>query len=55
VFEPMVRLEDSRSRSTGGTGLGLTIARNLAQRIGASVMLANGPDGGLVCTVRFVQ
>jgi signal transduction histidine kinase len=53
VFEPMVRLEDSRSRSTGGTGLGLTIARNLAQRIGATVTLANGAERGLVCEVRF--
>ncbi|WP_206243436.1 ATP-binding protein [Novosphingobium terrae] len=53
VFEPMVRLEDSRSRSTGGTGLGLTIARNLAQRIGAVLTLSNAPEGGLVCKLRF--
>jgi signal transduction histidine kinase len=53
VFEPMVRLEESRSRSTGGTGLGLTIARNLAQRIGADLTLANAANGGLVCKVRF--
>lgn len=53
VLEPMVRLEPSRSRGTGGTGLGLTIARNLARRIGATLTLANAAEGGLVCTIRF--
>ena len=53
VFEPMVRLEESRSRTTGGTGLGLTIARNLAERIGATVTLANALDVGVIATVKF--
>ncbi|UAK23927.1 sensor histidine kinase [Sphingomonas nostoxanthinifaciens] len=53
VFEPMVRLETSRSRETGGTGLGLTIARNLAQRMGATLTLENAEPHGLVCTIRF--
>ncbi|MCC2976579.1 HAMP domain-containing protein [Sphingomonas sp. PL-96] len=53
VFEPMVRLEESRSRDTGGTGLGLTIARVLARRNGADIHLENHPDGGLVATVTF--
>lgn len=47
VFDPFYRLEDSRSRETGGTGLGLTIARNIATRLGGSVTLQNHPEGGL--------
>ena len=47
VFEPFFRLETSRSRDTGGTGLGLTIARNIAENHGAALTLSNCPDGGL--------
>jgi signal transduction histidine kinase/cell division protein FtsL len=47
VFEPFYRLESSRSRSSGGTGLGLTIARNIAEQHGATLSLANGEGGGL--------
>jgi signal transduction histidine kinase len=47
VFEPFHRLEGSRSRATGGTGLGLTIARNIAQGNGGDLVLRNRPQGGL--------
>jgi signal transduction histidine kinase len=47
VFEPFYRLEDSRSRETGGTGLGLTIARNIAEQHGGTIQLRNVPGGGL--------
>lgn len=47
VFEPFYRLEGSRSRETGGTGLGLGIARNVAQSHGGDVRLRNHPEGGL--------
>lgn len=47
VFEPFVRVEDSRSRETGGSGIGLTIARNIATRLGGSITLRNHPEGGL--------
>ncbi|WP_374576168.1 ATP-binding protein [Phenylobacterium sp.] len=47
VFDPFMRLEDSRSRETGGSGLGLTIARALAERNGGSLTLRNHPEGGL--------
>ncbi|MFZ6748867.1 ATP-binding protein [Undibacterium sp. Ren11W] len=47
VFEPFYRMESSRSRHTGGTGLGLTIAQNIAQQHGGSLQLSNLPEGGL--------
>ncbi|MDB5797984.1 MAG: histidine kinase [Paucimonas sp.] len=47
VFEPFYRIETSRSRETGGTGLGLTIARNIVEQHGGSIMLANREQGGL--------
>ncbi len=47
VFEPFYRLESSRSRDSGGTGLGLTIARNIAEQHGGSLSLANHREGGL--------
>ncbi len=54
VFNPFVRVESSRSRHTGGTGLGLTIARVLAERNGASLTLRNHPQGGLEAILRWV-
>ena len=47
VFDPFYRLETSRSRDTGGTGLGLTIARNIAENHGALLNLRNYRNGGL--------
>jgi signal transduction histidine kinase len=47
VFEPFFRIEASRSRATGGTGLGLGIARNIARAHGGDVVLRNRPHGGL--------
>jgi len=52
VFEPFYRLEHSRSRETGGAGLGLAIARTLIQVMGGDIRLGTGPDGqGLVVSV----
>ena len=47
VFEPFYRLESSRNRDTGGTGLGLGIARDLAQAHGGALVLANRAEAGL--------
>jgi protein-histidine pros-kinase len=48
VFEPFVRLENSRNRSTGGVGLGLAIAREAATRCGGTLTLQNAAGGGLL-------
>ena len=53
VFEPFVRGEASRSRATGGVGLGLAIARSIARAQGGDVTLANRPGGGLLATLRL--
>ncbi|MGH6680191.1 MAG: ATP-binding protein [Bradyrhizobium sp.] len=47
AFEPFRRLDASRNRSTGGVGLGLTIARQAIRREGGRVTLSNRPEGGL--------
>jgi two-component system osmolarity sensor histidine kinase EnvZ len=47
VFQPFVRLDASRNPSTGGVGLGLTIARDVARSHGGDVRLENSPHGGL--------
>jgi len=53
VFEPFVRLEGSRSRDTGGVGLGLAIARTIIQAHGGTVKLRNASKGGLEAVVRL--
>jgi signal transduction histidine kinase len=53
VFEPFHRIEGSRSRATGGTGLGLTIVRDIAQLHGGEVMLRNRPGRGLEAILRL--
>ncbi|WP_054111199.1 ATP-binding protein [Brevundimonas sp. AAP58] len=55
LFQPFQRGENSRNRATGGTGLGLGIARAIAKAHGASLHLENRPEGGLVAIVRFPQ
>lgn len=51
VFQPFRRLETSRNRETGGTGLGLPIARNILRAHGGDVILRNRPEGGLAALV----
>lgn len=47
VFEPYYRLEYSRNRVSGGIGLGLSIAYNMALLNNATIDLSNRPEGGL--------
>lgn len=53
VFEPFVRLEASRSTETGGTGLGLTLVKSIAEGHGGEIILENRDGGGLRATLRL--
>ena len=53
VFSPFRRLEASRSRVTGGAGLGLSISRSIVERSGGAVTLHNRPGGGARAIVRL--
>ena len=47
AFRPFIRLERSRKPGTGGVGLGLTIARDVARGHGGDIELGTSPSGGL--------
>ncbi|HEY1750742.1 MAG TPA: ATP-binding protein [Caulobacteraceae bacterium] len=47
AFEPFQRLEGSRSRETGGAGLGLAVVRAIARGHGGEATLQNRAEGGL--------
>ena len=51
LFEPFFRLENSRSRDTGGAGLGLSIARSIVAAHRGSISLRNRSEGGLEALV----
>ena len=49
--EAFYRIEPSRSRETGGSGLGLTLARAAAQAHGGRLELSNRAEGGLLVRI----
>jgi signal transduction histidine kinase len=51
VFAPFQRLDPSRSRDTGGVGLGLAVARNVVRAHGGDIELDDAPGGGLLARV----
>jgi signal transduction histidine kinase len=53
MLEPFTRGEASRNRATGGAGLGLTIARAIAEQHGGRLVLANRAGGGLRAELRL--
>lgn len=55
AFEPFFRGEASRNRETGGTGLGLGIARSIARAHGGDLVLRNRPEGGLEAVLTLAR
>ena len=53
MLEPFTRGEASRNRETGGAGLGLTLARAVAEQHGGTLSLANRAEGGLRAEIRL--
>lgn len=53
ILQPFYRSEISRNRHSGGVGLGLSIAHDIAQRLKGQLTLSNRPQGGLLATLAF--
>jgi signal transduction histidine kinase len=53
VFEPLYRVETSRSRETGGSGLGLAIAKQIVDAHGGAISIGDSSFGGAVFSVRL--
>jgi len=51
IFERLYRVETSRNRAKGGSGLGLTICRNIVQAHEGSIVADHSPLGGLKLTI----
>jgi signal transduction histidine kinase len=55
IFEPFYRVDPSRSRSTGGTGLGLPIVKRLVERMGGQVAIRSEPGCGSTFILRLPE
>lgn len=53
IGERFYRVDDSRTRATGGTGLGLALSCKITQAMGGSLSFAHSPLGGLRCKLSF--
>jgi signal transduction histidine kinase len=55
LFDRFYRVDRSRSSSTGGAGLGLAIAREIARRHNGDISIASSPDSGTLVSIRLAR
>jgi len=53
IFEPFFRTEEARTRTAGGYGLGLAIARRVIELHGGSIQAGHAPEGGLLIALKL--
>ncbi len=53
IGERFYRVDDSRTRATGGTGLGLALSCKITESLGGQLTFAHSPLGGLRCKLTF--
>ena len=53
IFERFYRADEARTRNTGGSGLGLSIAKTLADALGAEISARNAEPHGAIFTLQF--
>lgn len=53
LFDPFYRVDESRTRDTGGVGLGMTIVKTCVESCQGTVTASNRPEGGLVVQIRL--
>lgn len=55
LFERLYRVESSRNRATGGSGLGLTICRNIVEAHNGTIIAQSSPLGGVWIGITFLR
>jgi heavy metal sensor kinase len=55
LFDRFYRVDHSRSSSTGGVGLGLAIARQIARRHNGDISIASAPDSGTIVSIQLAR
>jgi len=55
LFDRFYRVDHSRSRSTGGVGLGLAIARDIARHHKGDISITSSPDSGTLVCIRLAR